>query len=189
MALDKKIKSYYRDQQLDETLLHRMLAQQLPPARLSYFRFALAASILLIAVATGFVQFHRGMDPVDFTAREIAMNHNKHLAVEVATQDIDMLGQRLDKLDFSLSLPNIINLRQLVLLGGRYCSVHGQLAAQLKLKRKPDGEIVTLYITRPVSYLRNRLPVSRVVNGVRIRMWSENGLFFGMAEGMKQKPL
>ncbi len=184
MDFREQLRAYYESQEPGEELQRFWHEQQASRSnRLRYLAFA--AAILLLISAGFWVRMAGLPDAVDYVAAEVAMNHNKHLAAEVATQDVRQLAGQLDKLDFSLSLPASVNTTAYTLLGGRYCSLHYQLAAQLKLKRVDDGKILTLYVTRPIHAVRShRLPALKVVDGVQVRLWCEKGLFFGLGESI-----
>lgn len=112
--------------------------------------------------------------------REIARNHHKNLAVEFAVAGYAELGAQMDKLDFTLVEPAALQARGFRLLGGRYCSVQGHLAAQLKVA-DPHGQVHTLYEAREVETLA-AVPEGEVAaDGVRVRVWREAGLFMGLA--------
>jgi hypothetical protein len=117
----------------------------------------------------------------DRVLAEIAMNHNKRLGVEVATGRFDFLQSKLDRLDFPISLPDPSLLDTHTLVGGRYCSIQGELAAQLKLRNVHSGEIRTLYITPSTEFLRTIEPQTFIHEGVQIHLWSSPARFFGLA--------
>ena len=69
------------------------------------------------------------------------------------------------------------------MIGGRYCSIHGNLAAQVKIRARDSGRLLTLYATGLTPELAN---ISRQETGhddVRIKTWNEGGVFFGLADG------
>jgi len=86
----------------------------------------------------------------------------------------------MKKLDFTPVASSRIEKNGLRFLGARYCSIQGQLAAQIKLIDN-NGQIQTLYQTQMNSKLESLPEKMYVVNGVRITQWQENGLFFGLA--------
>jgi len=67
------------------------------------------------------------------------------------------------------------------LIGGRYCSIQGGLAAQLKVRSKASGKVATLYVTTLTDKLQ-RIKGQRVVqDNVDIHLWQQQGRFFGLA--------
>ncbi|MDH5730751.1 MAG: hypothetical protein OEZ58_17320 [Gammaproteobacteria bacterium] len=113
-------------------------------------------------------------------AKEIALNHNKHLNVEFKTPHVTELNSVMHKLDFQLTTPSQNDVSRLQLVGARYCSIQGNLAAQLQL-RNAKGEHYTLYQTPVVDDIQALRSQTWVVDGVEIRHWQEAGLFFGLA--------
>ena len=67
------------------------------------------------------------------------------------------------------------------LLGGRYCSIQGGLAAQIKVRDTTDGRIHTLYATQMTPALEKIGAREDVRDEVRITLWSEGDVFFGLA--------
>lgn len=73
------------------------------------------------------------------------------------------------------------------LLGGRYCSIQGGIAAQLR-PRDAQGHIQTLYQTRydaarlgPVPDLaKGESPVRLMARGVVVRIWRDGGVLFAL---------
>ena len=88
---------------------------------------------------------------------------------------------RLNRLDFAL-LPSDPTIRgTYTLLGGRYCSVQGALAAQLKVKNKKTGDVLTLYVTRLTKPLKSIASQTTTHDNVTIRLWIDNDRLFGLA--------
>lgn len=113
-------------------------------------------------------------------AEEIAMNHNKGLALEFPTESFTELDRQMDKLDFTLVDPNPLKSQGYRLLGGRYCSIQGHLAAQLSME-SPTGVPVTLYQTPLVDELTDLSATDLRARGLRIELWHEEGVFLGLA--------
>jgi len=117
-------------------------------------------------------------------SREIAMNHKKQLDMEFLAEDYATLQAQMSKLDFALAPPGNPAASSLHVVGARYCSIQGQLAAQIRA-RDPAGFVYTLYETKLTDKLR-AVAVEVKADGVRIRLWSENGLFYGLAVNESQ---
>jgi hypothetical protein len=111
--------------------------------------------------------------------REVAMNHKKQLDLEFSGRDYAALEAQMSKLDFALATPSSPTTSQLHVVGARYCSIQGQLAAQIRL-RDPAGLAYTLYETRLTNKL-HAVAGEVKTEDVRIRLWSEKGLFYGLA--------
>ena len=178
--LDRLTKDYYAGAGLDAARVEAILAatpvRATPPA-VWYRRIAAVAATLLVAawLAHGYV-IERDLGARVFA--EIAMNHNKRLAVEVAASDFAAIGGALDRLDFAISVPGG-PAAGLTLLGGRYCSIQGRLAAQLKLD--DNGFVRTLYIAELTPELAALGATTAVHDGVAITLWNDGSVLYGLA--------
>lgn len=181
--LDRDVRDYYDGQALDEARIDDILQAARGDRRSDrvwYWRIAAVVAVLLIA----FPVLHLELTNRDLSERvlgEIAMNHKKQLAVEVAAVDFESLQTGLDRLEFPIRPPKAL-VGGMELVGGRYCSIQGSLAAQIKMRDPASGEIRTLYATTLNPDLETVGGQSAVHDGVAISLWTEQGVFFGLAE-------
>lgn len=194
--LNRSVKNYYEQAQLSDEQFEKLLAMEAVSGDSSCdkegayaFRkvapklgFLSLAASLVFAVTLALIL---SVDNVsERVAREVAMNHNKALGVEYQTDSFAVLSQYMDKLDFSLQAPRDMAFTNFTLVGGRYCSIQGQLAAQIKLADNA-GQVYTLYQTRSGEHLES-ISVDRMqLDQVDIRLWQEQGLLFALAESTK----
>ena len=182
-SIDEKIREYYAGKALSEEKVDKLLKRASRQGRRPagwYYRLAGIAAILAI----GLVGLHAWLEGPDTAARvlaEIAMNHRKNLDVEVASDQYQVVQERLDRLDFPILPARQALIRNYALVGGRYCSIQGGLAAQLKVRDKVSGELLTLYVTRLTEELADIAPMDRALDEVHIRLWQDNGRLFGLA--------
>ncbi|MCH8044485.1 MAG: hypothetical protein IID44_12270 [Planctomycetes bacterium] len=116
----------------------------------------------------------------EIIAEEIATNHNRDMPVEIETDAFDSLAEKLDKLDFRPISPGRLDERELQMVGGRYCKIQGQIAAQIKL-RDAAGRTWTLYECRD-SKLLSGVRARRVKTlGIEVELWREAGVLLGLA--------
>ena len=181
--LERLIKDYYDEAELPEARVDAILdgapARETPP-RVWYLRIAAVAASLLLGF--GLLQVY--LSERDTEARvlaEIAMNHKKQLAVEVAADNFTDIGRALDRLEFTVPRPERL-IEGFTLLGGRYCSIHGNLAAQLKLREAGTGAVHTLYVTGLTPDLVGVAGGASEHDGVAITLWREQDVFFGLAK-------
>jgi len=178
--LDRLVGEYYREARLVDERAEAILAgapSRATPARVWRLRLAaLAASVLALAWIGYSVSSER--DLAERVFAEIAMNHKKGLAAEVASDDFAAVGRALDRLDFDIAEPGG-PAAGLSLLGGRYCSIQGRLAAQLKLDA-PDG-MRTLYVAELTPQREAVVGDSVVHDSVQIKVWRDGDIFFGLA--------
>ncbi|MGS0695170.1 hypothetical protein [Shewanella sp. 0m-4] len=159
----------------------------------------MVASLLLLVLG---VQLYPHMSWQDNTARpnsfavtnsmswkiadEVAKNHIKMKPLEVQTKQLSTLRQYFTELDFAIVNSSRIGANG-QMLGGRYCSVQGLTAAQIRFS--DQGQAITLY---EVQYDRalygelpnieaGDLPIELVARGVAVSIWVEKGLLMASA--------
>jgi len=138
---------------------------------------ALVASLVLV-VSVYFSYPAKEIEELVYT--EVAMNHNKQLDVEYFGNDYPKLALTMSKLDFPLISPRKV-VGKYSLIGGRYCSIQGALAAQLKVKNRLTGEIDTLYVT-PLTKSLSRITAQKFIfKGIEIELWQTDELFYALA--------
>ena len=176
--LDEKIKTYYQSRALPADRVEGLLARTSAARRRPLvYLWAGCAAVLLFGLAWWGAP---ATDPADRVLAEVAMNHAKRLGVEVAADQYGVLQEGLDKLDFAiLPPPDICD--QYALIGGRYCSILGGLAAQLKVRHAASDELLTLYVTRSTEELRRIGAQEAVWEGVQVCMWGTDSRFFALA--------
>ncbi|MCG8607291.1 hypothetical protein MJD09_20205 [bacterium] len=112
-------------------------------------------------------------------AGEIALNHKKQLDPEFQTDRYTDLAVAMPKLDFAVIQPGRIQSGGYRLLGGRYCSIGGSLAVQMRL-RDQTGRPLTLYqFIAPAGMNLSDQSIS--VAGVLVDIWLERGVACGLA--------
>ena len=149
------------------------------------FSYAFAGLIIIIAINLVFnmLLFNDGEKPLDlshYVSKEIAMNHIKNLGAEYNFDSFKDISKEMKDLDFSSTEPLFYNEKEFELIGSRYCSIQGNIAAQIKLA-DINGKVHTLYQTALTEDLKQLQNNSLIVDGVKIRLWEENGLFMGLA--------
>ena len=179
---DASIRQYYQGKVLADDKVEVILARTGTRKRLGvrYYQVLAAAAILLVA----FVGLQRHLDSAALKERvlgEIAMNHRKQLDVEFAADHYLELQNKLDRLDFPIAPGRSAFARNYRLVGGRYCSIQGQLAAQLKVEDKISGELLTFYVVPLSVELQGFSDSEQTFGDVHIRLWQEDDRFFALA--------
>ena len=184
--LNHAVKSYYEEAKLSDQQFERLMAMQAVSEEALVNGKEGGPVLGIISVAATFVLaillvlVFNSESVSERVAQEVAMNHNKALTVEYQTGSYETLSQQMDKLDFSLRAPSHTSLEGFSLVGGRYCSIQGQLAAQIKLVDS-TGQILTLYQTRAEKPLSVVGKEHVQLDQVDIRLWEEQGLLFALA--------
>lgn len=140
-----------------------------------------------LAVVMGVYTFsNSNVDHTRDIALEVIENHIKLKPLEVSTQSFNEVQIFFDKLDFMPSQSNFLEaswqLNERQMLGGRYCSISGDSAAQLRFKN--DDQIYTLYEVGYDEKLFGKIPVISagekpkevIINGLKASLWVEKGL-------------
>ena len=196
--IDSCIKNYYEKQSLSPETLARLSALQdnqqtsAPTESLatheksfwhSHRHFALAASLMLVLITGaqfGYIFKATESDLILRVSQEVELNHNKQLAADFLTDSYSTLATTMNKLDFELKAPEQLSRGNYQLLGARYCSIQGQIAAQLKLVSQ-KGRKVSLYVTKVNDELASLNNKNQLREGLLIRNWHEGELFFSFA--------
>ncbi len=182
-AIDEQVRAFYLDQELPEERLTQLLERTGELRRVRRRRWLSLAAAAALAVACGLWLFHwtaaEGL--ADRVVAEVAMNHRKDLAVEVPVADYKQLRPALDKLPFDVAPPASERASGYQLVGGRYCSIQAQLAAQLRIRHSQTGRVATLYVTELSPQLAS-LPGQRLTDDeVTVELWTQDGLLYAMA--------
>ena len=192
--LDQRLRKYYASQSLSASALARLKHTIRSTSRTSggpsaarlkpWVIIAGVCSSLAVVGVIALLVLALWNSPADDVARlaagEVATNHHKQLAVEFSTTDVSQLREQMSKLDFSLVLPQRFQDGRHRLIGGRYCSIQGQIAAQLRLA-DAHGYACTLYEVRPVDALASVSEGRFEIDGCEVELWKENGLLMVLA--------
>ncbi len=194
-ATDKAVSHYYQKKALSAEKLQQLmdvakLVEKKPGAkginwkrRWVMQRNVSVAASLLLAVVILFQWMKVAptqQQLVSSIAQEIAINHQKQFSSDFSEVSYAALNQVMIKLDFKLIDPERLKVNGFEILGGRYCSLSGHIAAQVRLKNS-DGEIFTLYQTSSHEIFDSLTEHVQQAKGIDIEMWSEGGLFLGIA--------
>ncbi|MCP4320628.1 MAG: hypothetical protein GY951_08265 [Psychromonas sp.] len=179
--LNKQLKAHYQQHSLSELQLEKLqnLSVNNKPSLIKPL-LAVAASSLL-ALSLYIVNF-TGLNYGDIS-EEIAYNHNSQMQMEVFSESIDGIQSHLNRLGFSLIESAQLAGESWQLVGGRYCSISGKIAAQLKIKNLNTLKTYTFYQAKLPEKFFNIIQDKEIfVDGVSVKMWQENGLLMGLAK-------
>jgi len=108
------------------------------------------------------------------------MNHGTRFDLEFNGDSLAAIDQSMRLLPFSLALPDRLD-GNVDVVGSRYCSLAGKLAAHVRFVDKETGKPVSLFVTGMVDELRVLQGQSSELQGVEVELWREGGLFFALA--------
>ena len=123
-------------------------------------------------------------------ANEVIKNHLNLKPLEVNTNNIDGLIHYFTRVDFLLRPSREVAGFTDNLIGGRYCSLQGITAAQLRLKSRDKHTLDTLYQTEyrtevfgPLPDIdQQQTPLLVWARGIKVRIWVEKGILFAVTD-------
>jgi len=121
-------------------------------------------------------------------AEEVVSNHLHLKPLEVKTASINTVRGYFTKLNFMPVESSLQALNNLQLIGGRYCSLQGITAAQLRMKQGQN--LQTLYQTEYLPEVfgklprleKGEMPVIAFAKGIQVKVWVEKGLLFALTD-------
>lgn len=185
--VDEQVRAYYATQRLPDERMARILAaaEAVQPPRVIRWRqpqwLAAAAAFVILLGGAALWQ----VPPVYAAGRvatEVAQTHLKAHVPGVQGDCFDSVGAGLDELDFPLKpSPDFPMPEGLTVIGGRYCSVGGEKAAQILLV-DADGRRCTLVVALATDTRLARVRDGEYRrDGVHVRIWHDAGRLFVMA--------
>lgn len=113
---------------------------------------------------------------------EVVMNHMKHSPLEIFSSHYSEVQAALSRLNFSIMPANSTILETYRLMGGRYCSIQGVPAAQLRVRDIHSGKECTLYAVKAAGKLQDVTPTVDSMDGIRVEVWRQDDVLFALAE-------
>jgi peptide methionine sulfoxide reductase MsrA len=193
--IDDRLRDYYRGLLLNETDLQNIAFSGRGQTRVNHVLFSwsmggftwVAAAVLLLSISVGIHEYGTHSERTYRTLNEAAMNHSTRLQLEFEASTIVEIDRHMLQLPFKVQLPTAFN-KQYRVLGARYCTINGELAAHVKFIDRDTDEQVSLFMTRSVDDLQKINATSEQVDGVKVSLWNESGLFYAMASRIPSIP-
>lgn len=191
-SLKQRVKDHFECYSLPAEELEKFYALQQVPVRtlrsrrVSLWISAAALTALLAVVVPSFYfVIYRTASPVvtlDEFARDIAYHHNKRMSLEIESSSLSDVRAFFQKLDFAIIQSDKLPISGWEMLGGRYCTVKGVLAAQLRVREKSTGKTYTYYQATFPKELKQLSGVFQTdALGAHVEMWGERGLLLALA--------
>ncbi len=152
---------------------------------------ALCATLLLGVFLVWQTLAPSGPNYAQEIALEVAQNHLKLKPLDIAAHSMAEIQGFFTQLDFSPVSSDLLEARfalpERSILGGRYCSIKGFTAAQLRYRQSDDG-LSTLYEVPydidafgPMpSVDQGEQPRELILKGLKISLWVEKGLLMAL---------
>jgi len=191
MSLEQRIQEHYSAQSLSAEALERLLDVGVDDrsrpsrtlARPTLLAAAIVISIGLVALLGSVLgSRQKTTETAQRIQREVATNHLKLRQPDYQGGSLVTLREQMNELDFYLIDVELPIDESVQLVGARYCSIDGQLAAQLHFE-DATGRRWTLYQTRLTDPLRRVQLDGSPLDGVGVRLWHEKGVFLALASG------
>ena len=121
-------------------------------------------------------------------ADEVATNHIKLKPLEVRSSEMSEVRTFFNPLGFALIESSMFENTPWRIMGGRFCTIQGKVAAQLRM-RDEEGQVQTLYqalydadLHRDLpAVIRGEIPMKLYSHGLKIHIWRERSLLFATA--------
>lgn len=125
-------------------------------------------------------------------ATEVAENHRHLKPLTIQSSSYEKTGAFFSELGFLIKESSLLDEQRWQLMGGRYCSVNGVKAAQLRLRDKRDNSVQTFYqVNNKPGYFEgipdirnNELPVTLNIDGLPVQVWSEGGIVYSLTHSL-----
>lgn len=178
------------DVQLDALMNLQNASSDAPPINrtVQYRWVASFAAVVMIMLTSLYFNLSPDLSMDERIGNEVAKNHIKLKPLEVESSSIDVLRSYFTELDFTPIESSLIKPLDKTLLGGRYCSIQGVTAAQLRLKDNKTGKVQSLYQTIYTPDVFKNLPrleegqapITIYSGGLEVDIWVEKGLLFAL---------
>jgi len=181
VSAENKLVDYYQSQQLSSSRLHSIIEDSNSNSRKRNIGLAVAASVVLLAVFSFSHNRIVKSQRLNLALQEAAINHASKLQMDAEADTLIELQERLGDLPFDIKLPVNSLFKDLKLVGGRYCTINGNIAAHLKLTNPDSLEQYSLFLTPNKKSLH--IVESDVVDiaGVDVKLWQENDVVYALA--------
>ena len=198
--MNKPLKQSVQDYLASHTLSEQQLQQlesisvQVKPVKTqNSFKYIVAtatvvASLALVLLVTLLIS--EKDDVQQRIALEVASHHIKLKPLDVETNSIEGIRRYFKTLDFLPVNSSLVNDAGLELIGGRYCSLQGISAAQLRVKKPGSNVVQMLYQAEYRKDVFDNMPqleegespVEVFVKGIKVKIWVEKGLLFVLSD-------
>lgn len=163
--------------------------QHISPKKLpAWSLMAAAVAAITITLFITYTTLQNNISIENKIALEVATNHIKLKPLEIKTSSLTDLRAYFTELDFSPVASSALSMESLI--GGRYCSIQGITAAQLRLQNKDSETVQSLYQTpfnkkifNSIPDLsKNQQPVTVHAKGIAVEIWTEKGILFALTK-------
>ena len=127
-------------------------------------------------------------DFIQVMASEVARNHRQLIPLEVTADTMSLVSSYFKGLSFKPIRTSLLDYKNIQITGGRYCSLNGITAAQIRLRRSGNPNLQTLYQVeyQPEFYAslpnvdKGEKPLVLNIEGLEMTTWVEKDLVFAL---------
>jgi hypothetical protein len=188
--IDDQIRDYYASQgPAPHTLarLKQMIRNGAPVRPRQRIRIGIAAALVIALTTLIWTAAHRVAESPQqvaaVVAHQAALGHNEKQELEFRVTSCAELQRMMKSLDFTLVEPVMMKEMRMRIVGARYATLAGEMAAQI-LYVDPHGVPCTLYEARPADQLTRVATGDHQIDGLRVSVWKEKGLVMVLARPM-----
>ncbi|HYS54327.1 MAG TPA: hypothetical protein VER58_11255 [Thermoanaerobaculia bacterium] len=184
--IDDQIRDYYTSQGPSPHTVARLkqMMRSGAPQRSRRRVWIASAAVLVIALATLIWTASRGVESPQqvaaVVAHQAALGHNEKQELEFRVGNCAELQRQMKSLDFTLVEPGMMKEMNMRIVGARYATLAGEMAAQI-LYVDPHGVPCTLYEARSADQLARVATGDHLIDGLRVSVWKEKGLVMVLA--------
>lgn len=194
--IDDRLKHYYNAQRLEASAIDDILQSSATETRqksgwrwklrlpaLTVPALPIAAVFVAMMITASLFTHHYGSRGERMTRmlHEAAMNHTTRLQLEFESSSVASINNSMHQLPFTVALPDEFK-HGFDVLGARYCTISGHLAAHLKLIDRDSDQKISLFMARASDDLSQIKPTRQGVDGIDVQLWNESGLFYAKAQ-------
>lgn len=183
--LNRAVVDHFEQQCLDDSQLQalaQLQAIRLPDQQRRTNRAAYALALVFFLALSFLISDSSNNEPQQI-AREVANNHLRMKPLDVDSNNLDEVRSFFTLLDFLPISSSHYGQTNPLILGGRYCSIKGVSAAQLRFENT-RGKLETLYqvpydpdVFSVLPQLeQGDSPITLFERGLEITIWVEKGL-------------
>lgn len=186
--LNQAVPEYLNNFELNEDQLNKLHALETNSfsPKTSVFKYAAMIAVCIVTLYFSVGQYQNKM-AIYAIVEEVSQNHLKFKPLEVSDKNLLKVSQYFEKLDFNPIQSVLVEGLNTQLLGGRYCSIQGNIAAQLRLQEQ-GGSLTTLFETKfnedDFLFLPNidkgEQPIRQFIDGQTVTLWIERGVVMAL---------
>jgi len=188
--IDDQIRDYYESQRPSPQTVARvkqMIGAGAPVHSRRRLWIGIAAAVAIAVATFIWTAAHRvALSPQQVAtsvARQAAFGHNQKQELEFRVTNCAELQRQMKSLDFTLVEPAMMKEMNMRIVGARYATLAGEMAAQI-FYVDAHGVPCTLYEARSTDQLARIAAGEHLIDGLRVAVWKENGLVMVLARPM-----